>query len=98
MRVGLVGRDEVGDVPDEEHLARDGVEDARGVDAAVAARDDGIARVLRPTGQALEARAVGFEIIGAKAFEALDESFHGSKPSMAGRVEAGTHAERLCAQ
>ncbi len=57
--VGLVGRDEIGDVAHDEHLAGCRIEDARRVDPAVGAGDDHDPGRLTDMGERVEARRAG---------------------------------------
>ena len=71
----LVGRHQVGDVADDEQLARHGAEDRFGVDAAVAARDDHRLGRLPVGGQLLVLLGLGQEVPVVEAAEAVGEFF-----------------------
>ena len=88
----LVGRHQVGDVADDEQLARHGAEDRFRVDAAVAAGDDHRFGRLPVGGQLLVFLRLGQEVPVMKAAEAIGEFFgeaaHGvSMPHAAGSAE-----------
>ncbi len=87
MRIRLEGRDERGDVADDEHLARLGVEDGGGIDAAVRAGDDQDFRALalRQFRPALPLARPAFGAETAIAFDHRGEAGH-ERP-LAGRGE-----------
>ena len=75
--VGAVRRGDVGDVADDEQLARPGVEHHLRVGAAVRAGDDQRARPLAEPAQRFEASALGLPGAGAEAAIAFDQVVHG---------------------
>ena len=75
--VGAVRRSDVGDVADDEQLARPGVEHHLRVGAAVRAGDDQRARPLAEAAQRFEASALGLPGAGTEAAIAFDQVVHG---------------------
>ena len=75
--VGAVRRRDVGDVADDEELARPGVEHHLRVGAAVRAGDDQRAGPLAEPAQRFEASALGLPGAGAEAAIAFDQVVHG---------------------
>ncbi|MOA44716.1 hypothetical protein D3C78_1670350 [compost metagenome] len=73
LAVGLIGRDQVGDVAHDEQLARRGVEDQGGIGAAVGAGHDQGVRLLPVRGQGLVLGAFGRPPVLAEAVIALEQ-------------------------
>ena len=76
--VGPVRRRDVGDVADDEQLARPGVEHHLRVGTAVRAGDDQRARPLAEAAQRFEAFALGLPGAGTEAAIAFDQVVHGA--------------------
>src|ERR1700722_1163754 len=76
--VGAVRRRDVGDVADDEQLARPGVEHHLRVGAAVRASDDQRAGPLAEAAQRFEASALGLPGAGTEAAIAFDQVVHGA--------------------
>ena len=75
--VGLVRRDEIGDVAHDEHLAGGRIEDARRIDPAVGAGDDHYSRRLAAVGEGVEARPLVDVRTGTEAAIAVEKRAEG---------------------